>query len=221
MTGSELLARPQALESARATRPWARALVLVAAALTLAAGSPWAAAILHALARLAYVFFVGVSLRRASRLPAPFGWERERRWRTFRRVASLAMEYDAASFVALVLVTAGSLEPAVPVAWVRAFAVGLVALGAGCKLWAARTLGPGAYYWRDFFERPEVGGHRATGPYRLFRNPMYTVGYAHAYGLALFFLSWPGLLAAVFDQAAILAFHGAVERPHVRATYGR
>ena len=58
-----------------------------------------------------------------------------------------------------------------------------------------------------------------TGPYRWFRNPMYTVGYAHAYGFALAFLSWPGLLAALCDQVAILVFHLAVERPHVKAVY--
>jgi len=225
MTGSELLARPPALERAPTGRPYARlgarALILVAASLTLAAGSPWTAAILHALARLAYVFFAGISLRRASRLPPLFGWERERRFRSFRRRASLVMEYDAASLVALILVTAGSFEPSIPVAWVRGLALGLGVLGAGCKMWAARTLGQKAYYWHDFFERPEAREHRNTGPYLLFRNPMYTVGYAHAYGLALFFLSWPGLLDALFDQAAILAFHAAVERPHVRAMYGR
>jgi hypothetical protein len=43
---------------------------------------------------------------------------------------------------------------------------------------------------------------------------MYTVGYLPLYGLALFTMSLPGLLAAAFDQAAILAFYWSVEKPH-------
>jgi hypothetical protein len=45
---------------------------------------------------------------------------------------------------------------------------------------------------------------------------MYTLGYLQAYGFALITESLPGLLAAGFAQAAILAFYFAVERPHFR-----
>jgi hypothetical protein len=47
---------------------------------------------------------------------------------------------------------------------------------------------------------------------------MYTVGYLHAYGFALVTGSWLGLLAAAFDQAAILVFHQLVEKPHFLRT---
>ncbi len=43
---------------------------------------------------------------------------------------------------------------------------------------------------------------------------MYTVGYLQVYGLALLAGSLPGLAAALFDQAAILTFYRAVEKPH-------
>jgi hypothetical protein len=43
---------------------------------------------------------------------------------------------------------------------------------------------------------------------------MYTVGYLHIYGFALVTASSLGLLAALFDQVAILAFYRSVEKPH-------
>ncbi|MGH2668454.1 MAG: methyltransferase, partial [bacterium] len=51
-------------------------------------------------------------------------------------------------------------------------------------------------------------------PYRFLKNPMYTVGYLQTYGLALLTGSMPGLVAALFAQAAILLFYLLVEKPH-------
>ena len=45
---------------------------------------------------------------------------------------------------------------------------------------------------------------------------MYTIGYLPTYGLALILRSFPGLIAAVFSQAAILSFYFLVEKPHFR-----
>ena len=45
---------------------------------------------------------------------------------------------------------------------------------------------------------------------------MYTIGYLQTYGLALMLRSLPGLIASVFAQVAILAFHVLVENPHFR-----
>jgi protein-S-isoprenylcysteine O-methyltransferase Ste14 len=89
----------------------------------------------------------------------------------------------------------------------------LFILGSATKLWAAATLGGRAYYWYNFFtaEYPPLS---TDGPYRFLKNPMYTVGYLLLYGLALFTMSLPGLAAAAFDQATILAFHRWVEEPH-------
>jgi protein-S-isoprenylcysteine O-methyltransferase Ste14 len=178
-----------------------------------------AAAVYHVFSRLAYVGTAGVILRRRSLRGGPRR-RRERDFLRFRRTASALMSNDAASFVALALLSAGSFRPTLPMPAVLAIAAALVALGIGVKAWAARTLPAGAYYWRDFFVRPEPGPARSTGPYRFLADPMYGVGYAHVYGLALGLLSWPGLLAALFDQGAILAFHALVERPHARSLYG-
>src|SRR6266576_522781 len=53
-----------------------------------------------------------------------------------------------------------------------------------------------------------------AGPYRWLKNPMYTVGYLPVYGLALATASLVGLVAALFDQCAILTFYHLVEKPH-------
>jgi hypothetical protein len=45
---------------------------------------------------------------------------------------------------------------------------------------------------------------------------MYTIGYLQTYALALILQSFPGIIAAGFSQAAILAFYFIVERPHFR-----
>ena len=90
----------------------------------------------------------------------------------------------------------------------------VVLIGVGTKLWAARTLGAGAYYWRNFFEPDAASGPVSSGPYRFASNPMYTIGYLQMYGLALILRSFPGIIAAGFSQAAILAFYFIVERPH-------
>lgn len=94
--------------------------------------------------------------------------------------------------------------------------VALLVIGVGTKLWAIRTLGSDAFHYRSFFEPAQTVEHVRSGPYRWCRAPMYTLGYAHAYGVALVLLSWPALVAAAFDQLTILAFERWVERPHDR-----
>ncbi|HSD31767.1 MAG TPA: methyltransferase [Gemmatimonadales bacterium] len=166
--------------------------------------------------RLGYVGYVGLALRREER--SRFFTRRDGRaagFERFRRVASGIMTNDALAFVAACVFGWGTLPTlGIPRLVLAAAGVVLVAVGVGTKLWARATLGAEAYYWANFFTAaPEVTPAR-TGPYRFLNNPMYTVGYAHTYGLALVTASLPGLIAALFDQAAILAFHQLVEKPH-------
>lgn len=176
----------------------------------------WAALGYAIASRLGYVCYVGVALRREeqsrlfTRRDGP-----EAGFRRFRRVAARVMTNDGVAFVAACVAGWGTLPTlGIPRAALAAAGVVLVALGVGTKLWARATLGAEAYYWANFFtDAPEVIPAR-TGPYRVLKNPMYTVGYAHTYGLALVTASVPGLIAALFDQAAILAFHRLVEKPH-------
>jgi protein-S-isoprenylcysteine O-methyltransferase Ste14 len=157
--------------------------------------------------RLAYVLYVGVALRRQERSRS-VGFQR------FRRVASLMMTNDGLAFVAACTLSWGTL----PVAWPRGVMIVsgilLMIVGVGTKWWARATLGGDAYYWANFFDDTDAVTPTRAGPYRYLRNPMYTVGYLHAYGLAVATASLPGVVAALFAQAAILAFHRLVEKPH-------
>src|SRR5216110_3391422 len=171
------------------------------------------------LSRVAYVLYIGLALRRADAQPVSRDAAAPA-YARFRRRAAVLMYHDGVAFVAVCLLTRGTLDLSLPLAW-RLAGAALVALGVAVKLWAAATLGADGYYWRDFFEPPEA---RPTptiaGPYRWLRNPMYTVGYLQTYGVALLVASAPGLAAAAFSQAAIIAFYRLVERPHYQRLYG-
>jgi protein-S-isoprenylcysteine O-methyltransferase Ste14 len=161
--------------------------------------------------RLAYVLYVGGALRRQERGRAGGG---AAAYRHFRQAASRVMTNDGVAFVAACLLGWHTLPAAWPRVVLAVAGVLLASVGVATKLWARATLGGDAYYWANFFvDTPAVTPAR-TGPYRFLRNPMYTVGYLHTYGLALMTASLPGLIAAAFDQSAILAFHRLVEQPH-------
>jgi len=174
----------------------------------------WIAFAYHLASRLAYVLYVGLTLNRQDRtahLTRRHG--EEAGFQRFRRAAAFVMANDAVSFAVLCLVSANTLNVGLPRG--LAFAVGavLAAVGVATKVWAAATLGDG-YYWRNFFTPNGRIVTKAAGPYRWLRNPMYTVGYLPVYGLALATSSAYGLIAALFDQCAILTFYHLVEKPH-------
>jgi protein-S-isoprenylcysteine O-methyltransferase Ste14 len=170
----------------------------------------------HVLSRLAYVVGVGVALTRQKR-DRFFTRKRgiEPGFRRFRRLAGAVMTSDGVSFVLLCLASRSTLPSLLPGPVQLAAGVACIAIGIGVKRWAAVSLAPGGYYWRDVFEPEARMPAVPLGPYRWLRNPMYTVGYLHLYGCALVTGSLLGLAAAVFDQVAILVFHRLVEEPHV------
>lgn len=177
----------------------------------------WAGLVLgaHFLFRLAYVVGVGVALTRQKRDQVFTRREGiEAGFRRFKRGASIVMNADAVTFVLLCLVTRGTLSIGVSAPILIATGAVLVILGVTIKLWAAARLGAKAYYWHDFFAPGVLVAPDPPGPYRYLKNPMYTVGYLHAYGAALAFGSLPALCAAAIDQIAILVFHVLVEKPH-------
>ena len=123
------------------------------------------------------------------------------------------MANDAVSFGVLCLVSANTLRVGLPRGLEIAVGAVLALVGVATKVWAAATLGDG-YYWHNFFTRTDRIVPKAAGPYRWLKNPMYTVGYLPVYGLALATASLVGLVAALFDQCAILTFYHLVEKPH-------
>ena len=167
------------------------------------------------LSRMAYVLFVGGVLRREDQgqiYTKRFG--RAEAFRRFRRTSSWIMYHDALAFIVLCLATRNTWH--LSISGAASFAIGavLVIVGLGTKLWAARTLGSNAYYWHNFFDPDAAIGPVSTGPYRFLSSPMYTVGYLQTYGLALMLTSFPGLIAAGFNQIAILTFYVLIEKPH-------
>jgi protein-S-isoprenylcysteine O-methyltransferase Ste14 len=169
------------------------------------------------LSRMAYVLFVGWALRRQEKN----GVHTESRgraeaFRRFRRIAAIIMNHDALAFTVLCFATRNTWDLALPSIATVGVGAGLIVVGLGTKLWAARTLGSDAYYWHNFFDPDAAIGPVSSGPYRFISSPMYTIGYLQTYGLALMLRSFPGLIASVFSQAAILTFHFLVENPHFR-----
>ncbi len=201
---------------------WLRQIVSHAPAIlvglaVLAVGSAPLAAVWCAASRLAYVGFVAESLRRrTTERPNTAETGADADWRRFRTRASWLMDNDAVAFGALCLVTRGSLDVPVPAWAMIAAGLALIAIGLGTKVWASASLPDGAYHWRSFFVTEEVVRVSTIGPYRFLSNPMYTVGYAHAYGFALVFGSVWGLVAALCSQSLMLLFAAVVERPHFR-----
>lgn len=168
-------------------------------------------------AHLAYLLYVGTSLRRAEATGDPV--ERSHRFERFRAVASLLMAHDTLALGGLTLATRNTLDlPLVP-AVVIGGALGIA--GTVCKVWAGRTLGLNGWFWRDFFIAPTPEDARWGGLYRYLDNPMYTVGYVQAWALPMMVRSWHGMIAGLFAHATILVFWWIVERPHARTHYSR
>ena len=174
----------------------------------------WIALAYHLASRLAYVLYVGLTLRRQERTGYLAGrYGAEVAFRRFRRVAAFVMANDAVSLGVLCFVSANTLHLGLPRGLTIAVGAVLALVGVATKVWAAATLGDG-YYWRNFFTPTDRVVHKAAGPYRWLKNPMYTVGYLPVYGMALAASSAFGLVAALFDQVAILTFYHLVEKPH-------
>lgn len=167
------------------------------------------------LSRLMYVVGIGMALKRQDRNQV-FTRQRgvEEGFRRFKRRASWVMNNDAVALVLLCIITRDTLHLAVARGVLPAAGLLCVAAGGWVKIWARETLGADAYYWYNFFDPAPMKLLERPGPYRYLDNPMYTIGYLPAYGLALIFASWPGLVAAGFAQAAIGVFHVVVEKPH-------
>ena len=171
--------------------------------------------VLFLASRLAYVLYTGLALRAQDE----DGWF-TRRWgpeggfRRFRGIVLTLMHNDCITLFLVCWTSRGTINGSLP-HWADPYlGILLVVAGLGIKTWAVRTLGGGAFYWRSFFIPPEKTRYVVAGPYRWFSNPMYTVGYAPMYGVALLLRSMPGLIAALAAQALVLVFYAWAERPH-------
>src|SRR2546430_16803431 len=100
----------------------------------------WIALGYHLASRLAYVLYVGLTLKRQDRreyLTRRYGVEAG--FQRFRRVAAFVMANDAVSLAVLCLVSADTLRVGLPRGLAIAVGAVLVVVGVSTKIWAART----------------------------------------------------------------------------------
>eukprot|EP00474_Spongospora_subterranea_P008421 CRZ08879.1 hypothetical protein [Spongospora subterranea] len=88
------------------------------------------------------------------------------------------------------------------------------------KVDAHRCIGDYSWYWGDNFF---VLDQHLTfdGIFALVPHPMYTVGYALYYGLALISRSYTILIASLIAHMLQIGFLVFVENPHIDRTYGK
>src|SRR2546428_2420646 len=123
----------------------------------------WIALAYHLASRLAYVLYVGLTLKRQDRaeyLTQRYGVEAG--FRRFRRVAALVMANDAVSLAVLCLVSWDTLYLGLPRGLPIAVGAALAPVGGATEIWAAATLGDG-YYWHNFFRPPDPNCPKAAG----------------------------------------------------------
>lgn len=169
-------------------------------------------------ARLAYAATISIWLRSQSRrLGLESREQAERRYQSFHRWALRLQNLDGIAFASLCVASMSMLPWDAWSSWsVRIVGAALVVVGMATKGWAVRCLGVQSYTWHDFFVPKEKFDACRSGPYRWCSDPMYTVGYVQSYGIALALGSWPGFVAALFAQGAILLVNEFVEKPHFR-----
>lgn len=84
------------------------------------------------------------------------------------------------------------------------------------NLWATHLIGIDTYFYKDLFVGRFLQEFSVTGPYRYFNNPMYGIGQASSYGLALIALSWEGILVSLLNQCTMYLFYVIIEKPHIK-----
>jgi protein-S-isoprenylcysteine O-methyltransferase Ste14 len=180
----------------------------------------WGAIAYVFVGRLIYVGYVGYSLPRARPDPAEPDASVEKRYARFRIISWLTMHNDASAHITLAIVTRGTMPLGIPDWAVYTLGGVMILAGHGMKTWAAASIGDAGYFWRDAFFPPTDAVASVAGPYRFVRNPMYGIGYLHAYGLGVLFQSWYSLCGAAYAQIAIYVFLWLIEKPNFRRIYG-
>lgn len=87
------------------------------------------------------------------------------------------------------------------------------------KIWATKVVSVGIYYWKDMFLGRKIRDFVVRGPYKYVNNPMYGLGHLTAYGVALWYFSFYGLIATIINQVAVFSFYFLVEKKFIRSVY--
>lgn len=168
---------------------------------------------LHLTFRLLYFFYIGFSLKWA--LSAGDSNEaRYLRWLKFKKRAAFILDADGVTLAIVIAVSLNTLAGSDYLLFLRIAGALFIAAGIAIKVSAYRAIGVKGYYWYNFFCADEERQYVARGVYKYLNNPMYGPGYLHAFGFPLLFLSFWGLVLAVFDWIVVWAFYFVFERPH-------
>lgn len=177
------------------------------------------ASVIHVGFRLAYFFYIGLTLKSQHLKKEKNDQDSYSEWQRFKKKASLILNVDGLTLGLVIVLSAASLQLPLSFTWTLVIGIILICAGIGVKMAAYRIVGEKGYYWHNFFCGDDERQYAARGVYKYLDNPMYTLGYLHAFGFALVFRSLWGLVFALFDWMVILAFYFYFESPHT--TYHR
>ncbi len=168
----------------------------------------------HLSLRLSYFFYIGFRLK-AAQLNLPISKEAQYfKWLRFKKRATFILNADGVTLGIVIALSLNSLTESASLFYLRIFGAVLILIGVGVKICAYRVIGDKGYYWYNFFCIEEEREYVARGVYKYLNNPMYGMGYLHAIGFPLLFLSLWGLVLALFDWLVVWAFYFLFERPH-------
>ena len=164
--------------------------------------------------RLAYYFYVGHAIRAAQLDTTSSHETRYANWLKFKNRASFILNADGVTLALVIAVTLNTITAGFDLTLLRVAGAVLVILGIWVKTSAYGVIGTKGYYWYNFFCVEQERVYVAKGIYKYLKNPMYGLGYMHAFGFPLLFLSFWGLLFALFDWLVVWAFYFVFERRH-------
>ncbi|KAF2845452.1 phosphatidylethanolamine N-methyltransferas-like protein [Plenodomus tracheiphilus IPT5] len=158
-----------------------------------------------------------------TKIPADYKFEEApleyNTWLVFRRVVDLILMSDFVSYCLFAIACFNRPQESW-LLWALRWTTGiaLFLFNLWVKLDAHRVVGDYAWFWSDFWFLIDQN-LTFDGVYELAPHPMYSVGYAGYYGIALMTASYKVLAISIIAHAAQFAFLILVENPHIEKTY--
>ncbi|MCS6808176.1 MAG: methyltransferase [Bacteroidota bacterium] len=144
----------------------------------------------------------------------------EQGFRRCEAIVALVFFHNGASTALACTSSSGALHSVLPDYILAVLGIICISIGLTVKVWATAVVGIDVYYYRDLFVRRPLGIFHTSGPYTIFRNPMYGIGHLHGYGSALLAASDMGLTMVAINQALVWLFYWTVEKPHIKRIFG-
>ena len=141
-------------------------------------------------------------------------------WLSFRRIVDLILMCDFVSYMLFAFACAHRPENESFMSTVIRWTIGpgLFLFNLWVKLDAHRVVKDFAWYWGDFFFLIDQE-LTFDGVFEMAPHPMYSIGYAGYYGIAMMAGSLSVLYISIVAHAAQFAFLWLVESPHIDRTY--